>query len=159
MAERENIRSRLKKHQLTQVWLINQLGLRGIVTDLRFWIIEQAAIDYVDLLAGFKSPTTDCNVGECRRFFRSQWFHSLCDLDPEQVINRLERKAKTMVMKYEVHKEHGSSRWYVTEVGCKEPIPGTYGTKKRALHTAAKMNGLDYKDYMRVRRRDGMNHD
>lgn len=34
MAERENIRSRLKKHQLTQVWLINQLGLRGIVTDL-----------------------------------------------------------------------------------------------------------------------------
>ena len=25
MAERENIRSRLKKHQLTQVWLINQL--------------------------------------------------------------------------------------------------------------------------------------
>ena len=64
-----------------------------------------------------------------------------------------------MVMKYEVHKEHGSSRWYVTEVGCKEPIPGTYGTKKRALHTAAKMNGLDYKDYMRIRRRDGMNHD
>lgn len=102
------------------------------IDNLKFGIIEQAAIDYVDLLAGFKSPTTDCNVDECRRFFRSQWFHSLCDLDPEQVINRLERKAKTMVMKY---------------------------TKKRALHTAAKMNGLDYKDYMRVRRRDGMNHD
>ena len=33
MAEREDIRSRLKKHQLTQVWLINQLGLKGIVTD------------------------------------------------------------------------------------------------------------------------------
>lgn len=33
MAERENIRSRLKKHQLTQVWLINQLGLRGIVKE------------------------------------------------------------------------------------------------------------------------------
>jgi hypothetical protein len=33
MAERKDIRSRLKKHQLTQVWLINQLGLRGIVTD------------------------------------------------------------------------------------------------------------------------------
>ena len=90
------------------------------IDNLKFGIIEQAAIDYVDLLAGFKSPTTDCNVDECRRFFRSQWFHSLCDLDPEQVINRLERKAKTMVMKYEVHKEHGSSRWYVTEVSCKE---------------------------------------
>lgn len=29
MAERENIRSRLKKHQLTQVWLINQLVERA----------------------------------------------------------------------------------------------------------------------------------
>ena len=27
------------------------------------------------------------------------------------------------------------------------------------IEQAAKMNGLDYKDYMRVRRRDGMNHD
>lgn len=67
------------------------------IDNLKFGIIEQAAIDYVDLLAGFKSPTTDCNVDECRRFFRSQWFHSLCDLDPEQVINRLERKAKTIM--------------------------------------------------------------
>lgn len=67
------------------------------IDNLKFGIIEQAAIDYVDLLAGFKSPTTDCNVDECRRFFRSQWFHSLCDLDPEQVINRLERKAKNTV--------------------------------------------------------------
>lgn len=33
MAERDDIRDLLKKHHLTQVWLINQLGLRGIVTD------------------------------------------------------------------------------------------------------------------------------
>lgn len=127
--------------------------------NLRFGIIEQAINDYFDLLAGFKKPTANCNVNELKRFFHSQWFYSLCNIDSEYIMNTLERKAKTMVMKYEVHKEHGSCRWYVTEVGCKEPIPGTYGTKKRALHTAAKMNGLDYKDYMRVRRRDGMNHD
>ena len=48
---------------------------------------------------------------------------------------------------------------YVHEVGSKEPIPGTLGTKKQALHRAAKMNGLDYKDYMRVRRRDGVSCD
>ncbi len=59
-----------------------------------------------------------------------------------------------MIMKYEAHKEHGNNRWYVTEVGSKEPIPGTYGTKKRALHTAAKMNGLNYKDYMKIRKKD-----
>lgn len=34
------------------------------IDNLKFGIIEQAAIDYVDLLAGFKSPTTDCNVDE-----------------------------------------------------------------------------------------------
>jgi hypothetical protein len=47
----------------------------------------------------------------------------------------------------------------VHEVGSKEPIPGTLGTKKQALHRAAKMNDLDYKDYMRVRRRDGVSCD
>ena len=33
MEERENIRERLKKHNLSYVWLIGQLALRGIVTD------------------------------------------------------------------------------------------------------------------------------
>lgn len=33
MTDREDIRNRLKKHQLTQVWLINQLSFRGIITD------------------------------------------------------------------------------------------------------------------------------
>lgn len=33
MKERENIRERLKKHKLSYVWLIDQLALRGIVTD------------------------------------------------------------------------------------------------------------------------------
>lgn len=62
--------------------------------NLRFGIIEAAANDYFELLAGFKIPTADCNVDECRRFFRSQWFHLLCDLDPELIINHLERKGK-----------------------------------------------------------------
>lgn len=56
------------------------------IDNLKFGIIEQAAIDYVDLLAGFKSPTTDCNVDECRRFFRSQWFHSLVTLIPNRLL-------------------------------------------------------------------------
>ena len=34
------------------------------IDNLRFRIIEQAATDYVDLLAGFKSPTTNCKVDE-----------------------------------------------------------------------------------------------
>lgn len=64
-----------------------------------------------------------------------------------------------MILKYTVSKQKGSSRYYVHEVGSKEPIHGTLGTKKQALHRAAKMNDLDYKDYMRVRRRDGVSCD
>lgn len=33
MEELDNIRDRLKKHRLSFVWLIYQLGQRGIVTD------------------------------------------------------------------------------------------------------------------------------
>lgn len=33
MEKRENIRERLRKHSLSYVWLINQLRIRGIVTD------------------------------------------------------------------------------------------------------------------------------
>lgn len=33
MEERANIRERLRKHNLSYVWLISQLRLRGVVTD------------------------------------------------------------------------------------------------------------------------------
>lgn len=33
MEERTNIRERLRKHNLSYVWLISQLRLRGVVTD------------------------------------------------------------------------------------------------------------------------------
>lgn len=56
------------------------------IDNLKFGIIEQAAIDYVDLLAGFKSPTTDCNVDECRRFFRSQCFIPFVTLIPNRLL-------------------------------------------------------------------------
>jgi hypothetical protein len=104
--------------------------------------VEQAVDDYFSLLAGFITPTTNCNITELERFFYSDWFSILCKLEPDYIIENLKR-----------------SRYYVHEVGNKEPIPGTLGTKKQALHRAAKMNDLDYKDYMRVRRRDGVSCD
>lgn len=33
MKERESIRMRLRRHTLSYVWLINQLRMRGIITD------------------------------------------------------------------------------------------------------------------------------
>lgn len=56
------------------------------IDNLRFGIIEQAAIDYVDLLAGFKSPTTDCNVNECRKFFGHNGFIPFVTLIPNRLL-------------------------------------------------------------------------
>lgn len=137
---------------------MHDIGLEN----LRFGIVEQAIDDYLSILAGFIVPTTDCNLAELERFFYSDWFSVLCKLEPEFIIESLKRKAKKMILKYTVSKQKGSSRYYVHEVGSKEPIHGTLGTKKQALHRAAKMNDLDYKDYkdyMRVRRRDGVSCD
>lgn len=134
---------------------IEDMSEKGL-ENLRLGIVEQAAEDYISLLANFETSSSDCNLKECRTFFRSQWFQVLCNIEPEHFMKILESRARfMMVLEYEIHKEHGSSRWYVTAVGSKQPIPGTYGTKTRALHTAAEMNNVDYKHYMKMRRREG----
>lgn len=130
-------------------------GLQGYEL-LRYAIVEQEINDYFDLLARFEVPTVDKNITLSEKFFRSQWFTCLCDLDPEYVMETVRRKAKTMVLKYSIAKEKGSSNYYVYAIGDKTPIAGTRSNKRKALRKAAELNGLDYKDYMRVRRREGV---
>lgn len=123
-------------------------------------VVEQAVDDYLSLAGRVHCSNYELQPGQnWNGFFYSDWFSVLCKLEPEFIIENLKRKAKKMILKYTVSKQKGSSRYYVHEVGSKEPIPGTLGTKKQALHRAAKMNDLDYKDYMRVRRRDGVSCD
>lgn len=123
---------------------------------LRYAIVEQEINDYFDLLARFEVPTQDNNITLSEKFFRSQWFTCLCDLDPEYVMETVRKKAKTMVLRYSIAKEKGSSNYYVFAIGDKTPIAGTRSNKRKALRKAAELNGLDYKDYMRVRRREGV---
>ena len=59
-----------------------------------------------------------------------------------------------MKLAYTGSKEKGSKRWYVHKTGEPEKsIPGTYGTKRNALHIAADYSGLAYRDYMSIRRK------
>ena len=62
-----------------------------------------------------------------------------------------------MKLAYTVSKEKGTSRWYAPAVGfpnipCIIDGSPTFGTKKDALHNAANMQGLPYKEYMALRR-------
>ena len=76
---------------------LNDIGLEN----LRFGIVEQAVDDYFSLLAGFITPTTDCNIAELERFFYSDWFSVLCELEPDYIIENLKRKAKKMILDHE----------------------------------------------------------
>ena len=63
-----------------------------------------------------------------------------------------------MVLIYTVGKEKGSNRYFVCRVGESTPLTQTYTTKKKALHKAAEMQDMDYKTYMKIRRRDGVDN-
>ena len=132
-------------------------GLSPIgIENLKIAIVKQAADDYIDLRGGFAVETAECNLKEIKRFFQSDWYSLLSKVNPDYILEELERKLKKMELKYTIAKERGSSHYYVHEVGNPSPIPNTYGTKKQALHKAAKLNDLGYKDYMKVRRKAGM---
>ena len=120
--------------------------------------IKKAAEDYFDLLAGFLRPTRDCNIKELEYFFQSKYFATLTRLKPEYIMERIQEEAAKMVLEYTIVKEKGSSHYHVCRVGEeKTPLTGTYPTKKKALHKAAEMQGIDLKRYLQIRRRDGVN--
>ena len=124
-------------------------------------IIERAAIDYFELLASFvPPPRSNCNINEIEKFFRSSYYESMTTLDADYLMQRIKEEAAKMVLEYTVSKEKGSSQYYVCRVGEeKTPLTRRYTTKKKALHKAAEMQGIEYKNYMRIRRRDGVTCD
>ncbi len=118
-------------------------------------VVKQAAIDYFDICAGFDKRHSKESLED---FFHSEWFSILTDMDPEYLIAKIKERADSMVLIYTVAKERGSSRYYVCKVGEKTPLTRTFTTKKKALHKAAEMQDLTYTDYMRIRRRDGVDN-
>lgn len=124
-------------------------------------IVAQAADDYFNIIAGFPiTPPPDKEVTKesLEKFFDSPWYDLLTDVDKEYLMRKLKEKADTMVLIYTVGKEKGSSRYFVCRVGESTPLTQSYTTKKKALHKAAEMQELDYKTYMKIRRRDGVDN-
>lgn len=60
-----------------------------------------------------------------------------------------------MKLGYTVSKEKGG-QWYCHQIGFPYvPVFGSFGDKKKALHVAAEMCGLPYKEYMQLRQKGG----
>lgn len=112
---------------------------------------------------GSVSPPPDnskrTNRESLERFFRSSWYALLTNVNPEYLMRKLKEEAAKMVLEYTVSKERGNSMYYVHKVGEKERLSKLYTTKKKALHKAAEMQGLKYKQYMKIRRRDGVDNE
>jgi hypothetical protein len=65
-----------------------------------------------------------------------------------------------MALEFTVCKQKGSSQYYVCKVGEeKTMLSRLYATKKKALHYAAELEGMNYKEYMNCRRKDGVTCD
>lgn len=126
-------------------------------------IVRQAADDYIQLLTGIGgSPAIPpYSVAEIKAFFRSRWFGTLCGLDPDYLLEQLNAKAGRMsALRYAVSKEKRGRRYYVHKIGEPDvPIPGCCGTRTEALRAAAALQGVRYRDYMQMRRKEGANLD
>ena len=60
-----------------------------------------------------------------------------------------------MSITYDVSKQKGSSRWYAHATETPKVPASPLSDKKTALHNAAELMGLSYKDYMNLRRKKG----
>lgn len=70
-------------------------GLSPIgIENLKIAIVKQAADDYIDLRGGFAVETAECNLKEIKRFFHSDWYSLLSKVNPDYILEELERKLK-----------------------------------------------------------------
>jgi hypothetical protein len=56
-------------------------------------------------------------------------------------------------MIYSISKEKGG-QWYCHPVDSKEPVPGSFGDKKKAVKVAARLNGMTVKEFLKERKKN-----
>ena len=60
--------------------------------DLANAVIIQAVTDYIGLLRGSIKPNPDLNISKIERFFKSEWFRVLTNMDGVTIMNRVRRE-------------------------------------------------------------------
>ena len=61
------------------------------------------------------------------------------------------------MLKYVVVKEKGTKNYYGVKRGSNIPLTPKYDSAKKALKAVAKLEGLDFKDYMKCYRKECQN--
>ena len=60
--------------------------------DLANAVIIQAVNDYRNLLSGNIKPKPDLNITKLEKFFKSEWFRVLTNMDGATIMNRVRRE-------------------------------------------------------------------
>ena len=123
---------------------------------LRTAIVRQACEDYFNIKAGFTLPEGDKSIPSCVKFFKSEWFSQLCDLDGDYLIKMLNEKAASMVLKVDISKDE-DGMWFCHTVKHPEDILSEERFKKKdqAITKAAELQKISTKYYRLIRRREG----
>lgn len=58
------------------------------------------------------------------------------------------------MLKYVIMKEKGTKNYYGCMRGCFTPLTPKFDSQKKALKAAAKLEGMDFKDYMKCYRKE-----
>lgn len=61
------------------------------VENLKFGILLQACKDYAGVLMNQYNASKSCKLEELKRFFNSDWFHLLYDVDGNYVMSLVEK--------------------------------------------------------------------
>lgn len=124
-------------------------------------IVRQAADDYLSVKARFHRSDDDWKntvsgrkkkEDDLVKFFHSDWYELLTNLDGDTLIRMLDEKASKMALIYDVVEI--DNKWYVCKRGCKELLSEGFRKKKSAIYEASKMQDTYISDYVRIRKRD-----
>ena len=78
--------------KMRRIYFDNKYGYDSLAQS----IVLQAVKDYIrSYRAVLKNPRNDeaaAMMKECENFIESRWFRMLCDLDPEELLYRLDRE-------------------------------------------------------------------
>ena len=130
------------------------------MSDICEAIVEAAIDDYLRLKAGFIAETAACNLPELVSFFKSEYFESMCKLSGEYIMRELDKRAAKCITKYAVVLGD-DNRYYIHHyddyhIGDMVENTKSYSQLYYAQSKAARLNDLDYKDYILCCRRDGI---
>lgn len=124
--------------------------------DLANAIVEQACTDLAILRLGIEGQHYQrgkyLNEYELRKFFKSDWFQMLSDLEGDKLHKSICERCKGVKFRYNVVKVPHRSRWHIVDI--KHPESGaiyTFDNNKDAISCAADMTGVSYGVYKMLR--------